>query len=183
MNTKLLKSMLVIAAMGITGSAYATSLTLNNPPGPSLNSGDTVGISDFLPYNTTGPNTFTDNWDFQLGSTAGVGDNIFNLVVTPVSNILGLTANLYTDIGGVLTLVPGGTGLNFSLSSLPALGLGDYYDLQVKGTVTGTVGGGYGGTLSIVPLPAAAWLLLSGLAGVGAMARRRKIEKIDGAAA
>jgi hypothetical protein len=180
MNTKRLKSMLVIAAMGIAGSAYATSLTLDNPPGLVLSPGDTVGISNFLPYNLIGSNSFTDNWDFQLASTSGVGDAIFNLVATPQSNISGLTANLYAVTGGVLGPVLA-TGTNFSLPSLAVLPSGDYYDLVMKGTVTGSVGGGHGGTLSVaspVP-PAAAWLLLSGLAGVGAMARRRKIEAID----
>ncbi|MGO9635086.1 MAG: VPLPA-CTERM sorting domain-containing protein [Steroidobacteraceae bacterium] len=169
MNTKLLKSMLVIAATGIAGSAYATNFSL----GP-LSPPTTIGISDFIP--SGGSNPFTDNWNFTLSSTAGVGDNIFNLVVAPQSDITGLTAILYVNNGGTLTAVPGGSGLNFSVPSLGVLPGSETYDLQLKGTVTGTVGGGYGGTLSIVPLPAAAWLLLSGLAGVGAMARRRKID-------
>jgi hypothetical protein len=39
------------------------------------------------------------------------------------------------------------------------------YALEFGGNVTVT--------MTVVPLPAAAWVLLSGLAGVGAMARRR----------
>jgi len=50
------------------------------------------------------------------------------------------------------------------------------YDLVITGTATGILGGQYVGTVaaSAVPLPAAAWLLLSGLVGIGAMARRRR---------
>jgi hypothetical protein len=50
MNTNLLKSMLGILVLGIAGNAYASSLTLNSPPGPSLSPGDTVGVANFIVY-------------------------------------------------------------------------------------------------------------------------------------
>ncbi len=64
------------------------------------------------------------------------------------------------------------TGTSFTRSSLS----NDNYDLQVSGDATGSLGGIYASAVAVtatVPLPAAAWLLLSGLAGTGAMARRR----------
>jgi len=52
------------------------------------------------------------------------------------------------------------------------------YVLELRGNVTGSSGGAYSGTVHLgaptVPLPAAAWLLLSGLAGFTGIARRRK---------
>ena len=51
------------------------------------------------------------------------------------------------------------------------------YVLEVRGNVTGSLGGSYSGTLNIspVPLPAALPSLLSGLGMLGARARRRRM--------
>lgn len=72
------------------------------------------------------------------------------------------------------TPLDGGSGYQSVIQDV-ALASGTYV-LQVRGTVTGTSGGGYSGMLNLapVPLPAAAWLLLSGLAGLGAAAWRRR---------
>ena len=50
------------------------------------------------------------------------------------------------------------------------------YALEIRGTVTGSVGGSYSGQLNLapVPLPAALPLLLSGFAGLGTLARKRR---------
>lgn len=55
-----------------------------------------------------------------------------------------------------------------------SLGAGSYI-LEVRGNVTGLAGGSYSGVLNVapVPIPAAAWLLGSGLAGLFALGRRR----------
>jgi hypothetical protein len=52
------------------------------------------------------------------------------------------------------------------------------YVLQIRGLVTGAVGGSYAGVLNLVPmpavpLPAAAWLLLSGLGALRMVSRLR----------
>jgi hypothetical protein len=63
--------------------------------------------------------------------------------------------------------------------TLPSLAGGDNYKLVVFGDATAPLGGIFAGAVhvsSAVPIPAAAWLLLSGLVGVGTMARRRTSE-------
>jgi hypothetical protein len=53
------------------------------------------------------------------------------------------------------------------------------YVLQIRGLVTGSAGGSYAGVLNLaaptpVPLPAAAWLLVSGLGALGVVKRRAR---------
>jgi len=173
MNTNLLKSMLGILVMGIAGYAHAASYTLtdNSAPGPMLNPGDIANFSNSGPASTI----FNDNWFFQLGQP-GAGGLVTNVDVTvgatTILNISPFTVNLYAESGGTPVGPSLASGTSFNLPSL-ASGM---YDLVITGTATGVLGGQYVGTVaaSAVPLPAAAWLLLSGLAGVGAMARRRR---------
>ena len=50
------------------------------------------------------------------------------------------------------------------------------YFLDIAGTADGTSGGTYIGQLNLapVPLPATAWLLLSGIGGLGLLSRTRR---------
>ncbi len=69
---------------------------------------------------------------------------------------------------------PGGTS-TVSLLQPVTLNAGTYV-IEVKGTANGTSGGNYTGSLNLtpVPVPATAWLMLSGIGGLGIMSRRRK---------
>ena len=171
MNINLLKSTLGILVIGIAGYAHATTLT-NTAPGPIVNPGDFATFSNSF----TVDGSFTDDWFFQLSGT-GAGGVVVNepvtISTTSFVNISGLSLSLWAESGGSPTgppLASGGTDFN-----LPALAPG-MYELIITGTTTGVSGGAYAGVVaaSPVPLPAAAWLLLSGLVGVGAMARRRR---------
>lgn len=54
------------------------------------------------------------------------------------------------------------------------LGAGTYV-LEIRGNVTGTLGGGYSGVLNVapVPIPGAWWLMSSAIVGLGAIGRKR----------
>jgi hypothetical protein len=182
MEKTLFKSLFGIVVLGIAASAHASSYTLldNTFPGPSLNPSDVATFSNSF----TKDITFSDNWEFSLGSNQGLGGLVNNEVITiglnTLEGISPFTVKLFAANG---IGIPVGSALESGKTiNLISLSSGNY-DLQIKGTVTGSgvggIDGAYSGilTTTAVPLPAAAWLLLSGLAGVGAMARRRKSEQ------
>jgi hypothetical protein len=169
MVRNILKLILGIVALSALGAANAAVVNLTtSPSGPTLNVGD-IGL---VPATAQSGGPFTDNFYFTMALTAGLDSGVTNVVIQGFGFSPGsLTTKLinYTTSAPV----PGGTGLNFSLPSLTG---GDTYDLQVSGTPLTPFGGIFAGAVHVVPIPAAAWLLLSGLAGVAAMARRRKSE-------
>ncbi len=91
--------------------------------------------------------------------------------------------NAQTLLGaaGVVTIVDGWTnfanpilGVDYTGTMPTVFGPGDYV-LQIRGEAMS--GSSYAGTIAFtpVPLPAAFWLMLSGLGGIGSMIRRRTV--------
>ena len=94
-------------------------------------------------------------------------DNITHVdLVDGSNNIVGGANAVYslTNFGGLSTLT---SFVNFSVGTL--LMPGTYY---LK--ISGDDGAAYSGTISAVPLPAAAWLFGSALLGLGALRRKQK---------
>jgi hypothetical protein len=173
MNRNIFRSILGIVALSAIGTANAAVFTLpTTGPGPTLNIGDTGTI----PTTQPSAGAFVDDFFFTLASLSQLSSNVTNVALSGFG-FSSLGAQLY-DVT-TSSFVPGGTGLNFTLPSLTG---GNEYELIVSGTANSPLGGIFSGAVYVtspVPIPAAAWLLLSGLVGVGAMARRRKIEALS----
>lgn len=79
-------------------------------------------------------------------------------------------------VGGVINALTSPIGTFGSVAVLPTIMLAPgTYVLEIRGNVTGSAGGSYAGTMNLtaVPVPAAAWLLGSGLLGLVSVARRK----------
>ena len=116
----------------------------------------------------------TDTWNFSLAEAT---DFEFFLIDIGPSEYFGytlteLSTNTVLEQGSANSLpVYGGPGATvFSLQLLP----GDYALDIVNAYVL--YDGGYSGQMwtGVVPLPSAAWLMLSGLVGLGSGIRRRR---------
>jgi hypothetical protein len=165
---KLLKIILVVvAATGVMGSAQALAQTnVLSPTALQATNVYSTGITFAEIYN------FTIGAQYQTllssavsyqpaGATAGQ-DSVSNL-----------TLALY-DAGGVkVTSVSSSNGSLINLSGGPLVA--GAYSLKVSGTADGSVGGGYQISIAAVPEPAGWMMLLSGLAVVTFMARRKAI--------
>ncbi len=153
-----------------------------------------------LGTSTVGNYAFQDSYVFQVGSNASVDVLTAQLSLPGTFSVSNLQFRLYQItsgttapvIGGSLkdsngNLIPpvvavksawqGNTGVSTALVAAYFTGLqtDGTYVLDVAGTASGSSGGLYVGSLNLqpVPLPATAWFMLSGLGGLGFMARRR----------
>lgn len=114
-------------------------------------------------------NAITSTIDFgDLLSISNLQVRLYEGTVPTLSTPLNLIEAWSTPLNagaqtGIISVLP-----------MTYLESGDYI-LEVRGLVDGQFGGSYAGVLNVanVPLPAAVWLLLSGLGVVGALSRRR----------
>ena len=165
--------LLATGLMGVTGVATAGTaytLTVNDPPGPSLNPtlGDSANFSDSGATGTV----YTDNWNFQVSTAAKQLDQIVNISTSPDTNISGLTMGLYK---GSFSGTPPAMDLITTGPTIEVSEPAGAYDLYITGTNSGTWGGAYGGSIFTqpIPLPAAAWLFGSGLGLLGLRKRKQ----------
>jgi hypothetical protein len=152
-----------LALISCAGLAQAATLSLGNSAGTStlLGQGDIAAT----PGAVTFTGTSSDYWFFNITSSFGV-----QTALALYSGGTGLMATLYrcatsacTSLG--LTSID---SVNAGSSKVDSLTSG-FFEVQVTGT-----GNTYSAYVAGVPLPPAVWLLLSGIAGLAATARRRK---------
>lgn len=126
--------------------------------------------------------------------------NTFGAVWTvkyTIENVTNIGAGLFQDFSGsgVGSITDGVTTLALGAQARPGMppNGGDYFILDNDASINGITGAGWvnvndpgccndflfvaennGAPGGIVPIPAAAWMLLSGVAGLGVVARRRR---------
>jgi hypothetical protein len=174
---------------GTSGAGTQSLLTIP----ASHTFGNSLGALSTPVFTTTTGQSyeFYDNYIFSIGGatanslTSSINLGVFlgldsfqvrlyELGTNPTLPVLGSPAGgtLIESWSMPISFSPGMTGL---LSVIPehVLNSGTYV-LEVRGNVSGLAGGSYSGVLNLapVPLPAAAWLLLSGLGGLGLLRRR-----------
>lgn len=116
---------------------------------------------------------FIDTYFFSLTQTS----DVFGSFSSPLATFKGLTVKGLAFDGITLALVGGATIGNTSLPTFAFEGLSaGNYALTLRGRAIGSQGGSYIGEVAVlpaVPEPATIALTLSGLALVGALARRK----------
>jgi len=145
-------------------SAYTiTSFPYDNISGDPGSGAVSGSFGDFYDFTIIGNNEVASNavkLDLELG-----GEKIFH-----ISN---LHADLWEDNAGTWVWKSSA----FSFDNILA---DDNYRIVVSGDADGSSGGLYSLAVSAVPIPAAVWLLGSGLIGIAAIARRKTPDTAEG---
>lgn len=185
------------------GSPYGYSTqVVNTPtvPGSYLFGNGFAGSTSPLPGSQPPPDAssswpaggfgFYDDWVFTVSD---VGINAISTTLDLGSlQLSDLQVRLYSIDGNTLPTLGKPSGTVISAWSAPLSGPGysgtvvvvpqsvlaaGTYVLEVRGNATGANGGSYSGSMNLtaapVPLPAAAWLLMSGLLGFVPLVRRQ----------
>ena len=181
----------------VTSSGLPGNGTIS--PTTSFNLGNTLNLSgsntifNLDPPYSLGANGGSGPWNFQDAyAFSTTGATIQSALITLTSTLTDLQARLIYAAGNTSTsadpvlgpppggtvvdswqtLTLGGTSITDTLATPFAPGS---YILQVRGEATAGGSSSYGGAISFtpVPLPAALPLLVSGIAGLGVLGRRR----------
>jgi hypothetical protein len=148
-----------LALISCAGLAQASTLSLGNTTGTST----LLGVGDIAA--TPNPVTFgtSDNWFFNIASSFSV-----QTALALYSGGAGLVAKLYECSDSTCTSTSFVDSVNAGNAKVDSL-TNAFYEVSVTGT-----GDKYSMYVAGVPLPPAVWLLLSGIVGLAATARRRK---------
>jgi len=179
MSLKVIKSAVMAGCIGVvtlftTAANAASTATTTTGLGTLFNDGVALNVGKVYSSETS----FTDTYNFSIDSAvSGVSSLIVSSEAAPFIGISDFAVSLY-DAGTDTTITKtGSSSYSFSISGL--FDVSDIYTLTVSGLVSGSFVGVYGGELSAVPLPAAAWLFISGFLAIGGMSyfKRKREER------
>jgi hypothetical protein len=165
---KIAGALAFLATTVLSSTASAAIYNITTPVDQLLN--------PYVNFAMTPVGTFSDIYNFTISSTSSGAASATNHQLTfgpsKILDIAGLNMSIIYE--GTTLLSNSGSGVSvFSANVLPGS-----YRAIVTGTSTGTSGGAYMmsmiATPAAVPVPAAVWLLGSGLIGLVAVGRRKE---------
>jgi hypothetical protein len=172
-------SFVVVSASNTPGSLASVMTTTNSPPATLRNSIVSNGAAKFnttVGTLTSGfPSTPLQAVGVNPAQTLATTDNGWGQVQALGFNLGGTMANLAGTVGGTgvafeeFTMSSNSLGANSVITKYGNTNGLDTWSIAANGDVTFTVPGG----AAPVPLPAAIWLLGSGLLGFAGIGRRR----------
>lgn len=160
---------LTVASLSLTASA--ATVTVATP----------VDVQIYINSPTVVPGFFSDTYNFTISVQSDTADSVSNHLLTgfikrktvTITDISNLNLSIYDASNTLLS----STGDNISANGIN-VAAGSYHAV-VTGNAIGTNGGLYSLSLyaepSAVPVPAAFWLLGSGLLGLVGIARRKEV--------
>ena len=175
-----ISKLLTALAIGLTSISASAALT--NYGGVTLPFSQSYGHT----FSALESGLFSDTYQFSFATASGTFNTIAATIdLAGILHITGLDARLYhgTTASGPAMVqgwtTPLGSGEVTVIN--PVALAGDTYTLEIRGTVSGSAGGSYGGALNIaigdvtaVPEPESYALMLAGLAMIGGMVVRRR---------
>jgi len=137
-------------------------------------------------FGTVAAGSFSDNWQFDLGSRSNVGASLTNIQFSfglstfgAITSFAALLDGTVLNLLSVPVAVPGGTVTTNVLYGSKTLDAG-LHTLNVSG-FAGATGASYGGSIAVAPVPEPETyaMLLVGLGLMGAVVRRRNKSDSD----
>ena len=166
MIRQILRSSMAMFVLLLAAPAVLASSLSYNPANNQNLTSDHYGFAKY--HSPLEASRFSDTWEFSLAEDSKVSLGIRDIE-------FGLHSMKLLDISN-MSIVFDGASLSEGTWFHAMLDGGTDYAFTVAGDVSGLLGGAYKGKLSVsaVPLPAAAWLFLSALAGLFVIRRRQQ---------